>query len=78
MIKNQDALSNDKGPSKRYNNFFFFENAGRKKQEEKRKVRQTITLDTGNISKGALYIKNDGVQEMEHKCAKKGKVQNAG
>ena len=57
--------------------FFFSENAGRKKSEERKYAKQSHRAQQAEMSKLKLYIyiKNEGVQQMEHKCAKKEKVQ---
>ena len=62
---------NDKGPSKRYNDFFFSENAGRSK---KRGSTPSNHIETqADMSNGALCIKNESTKNGDTKCAKKGK-----
>ena len=46
-----------------------------KKEAREKKVRQTITQCKLYVKIVAVYIKIYGVQQMEHKCAKKEKVQ---
>ena len=78
MIRNGAHLSNDKGPSIRYNNFLFFSEC--RKEEGRREgkyAKHTSTRHKYNVKKGAaIYVKmryNNGstsVLKKREKCRK--------